>query len=245
MSQTTVEASRPFGDFKQLVEVPGASELIVSFAESSHLSAADDVWVSETGEKVGARLFNNLRGAAAPRASASDDVASRVNLGDIVVRGPDWTADDHGDADGGAGGKGVVVAITEYMGVRNRGVSIAWQSGITNLYRWGFEGRFDVKVFQSAALGGAVPGTDSTSGLVVSGDRVFISAQVGAWGLGVCELYRFLAQIMPRLACSRMHPVPARALNLPRCHPSRSCRPHPLLLQMCARPLQLRPGRML
>ena len=112
----TAEASRPFGDFnfKQLVEVLLSSlcrlqnrrtcrfRMMCGFLRLARKSAR----------------ACSITCAAAPRVSAYDDVASRhganlSNLGNIAVRGPDWTADDHGDADGGAGD---VVAITAYMG---------------------------------------------------------------------------------------------------------------------------------
>ena len=173
MLQTTVEGSRPFASFTETVQIPGASELTVNFDETTLLTTADDVWVSEDGSKANARVFNNLRGSAGGRSGAGDDSLPKVSLGDVVVRGPDWTADEHGDADGGAGGKGTVVAVTEYMTVHNRGVSVAWQTGITNLYRWGHEGRFDVKVFQSSSSGAS---GSSDGGVVVQGEKVVIGA---------------------------------------------------------------------
>jgi len=60
------------------------------------------------------------------------------------------------------------------LGVRERGVSVAWQTGVTNLYRWGHEGRFDVKVLRAAAADSA------GSGVTVQGHSLVIAAQTTA-----------------------------------------------------------------
>ncbi len=105
---------------------------------------------------------------AAAGSSETDPSFPRVAVGDIVVRGPDWDAEDHGSTDGGPGGKGTVITVTEYLSSRNRGVHVQWAaSGVTNLYRWGYEGKFDVKVFSSPS--GEQQTAEKASGFTVSG----------------------------------------------------------------------------
>ena len=77
--------------------------------------------------------------------------------------------------DGGAGCKGVVITVTEYLHARNRGVHVTWNSsGVTNLYRWGHDGRFDVKVLSSRV--GEQQQQDERSGYTVSGPSLVLCA---------------------------------------------------------------------
>jgi hypothetical protein len=124
-------------------------------------------------------LLRGPRGPCAPAAatgsSESDPSFPRVAVGDVVVRGPDWEAEDHGNTDGGPGGKGTVITVTEYLASRNRGVHVQWAaSGVTNLYRWGYEGKFDVKVFSSPS--GDQKTAEKASGFTVSGSRIVLAA---------------------------------------------------------------------
>jgi hypothetical protein len=70
--------------------------------------------------------------------------SSAINVGDRVVRGPSW---DWGDVDGGAGGYGDVREIKAWKGKPNAGILVMWRdSNFQGLYRWDYEGCFDLKV---------------------------------------------------------------------------------------------------
>ena len=73
-----------------------------------------------------------------------------------VVRGPDWR---WGDQDGGVGGVGTVAEVTggEVSSgdstVAGKAVVVQWDTGNRCNYRCGLEGKYDLKVFDSAPTG--------------------------------------------------------------------------------------------
>ena len=78
-----------------------------------------------------------------------------VQVGLRVVRGPDWEC---GDQDGGEGHVGTVVEVkeegtSEEQGVPLRSVSVQWDCGGRGCYRCGQEGKYDLRVLDSAPTG--------------------------------------------------------------------------------------------
>ena len=69
-----------------------------------------------------------------------------VDVGLRVVRGPDWP---WGDQDGGEGHVGTVVEV----GQDGRSVVVQWDCGNRCRYRCGEEGKYDLRVFDSAPTG--------------------------------------------------------------------------------------------
>ena len=70
-------------------------------------------------------------------------MTARVGL--RVLRGPDWTS---GEADGGEGHLGTVVALLEGNKAR-----VVWDNGQQGSYRCGDGGKFDLRVFDTAPVG--------------------------------------------------------------------------------------------
>ena len=64
-----------------------------------------------------------------------------------VVRGPNWS---WGDQDGGEGHVGTVVEVGQSGGSV---VVVQWDCGNRNRYRCGKEGKYDLKIFDSAPTG--------------------------------------------------------------------------------------------
>ena len=69
-----------------------------------------------------------------------------ASLGVRVVRGPDWCWEDQ---DGGEGCVGTVVEV----GDEGRSVLVQWDCGIRSWYRSGEEGKFDLRVLDTAPTG--------------------------------------------------------------------------------------------
>ena len=68
-----------------------------------------------------------------------------ARVGMRVLRGPDWAG---GDADGGEGHLGTVVALLDGHKAR-----VLWDSGQEFIYRAGADGKFDLRVFDTAPVG--------------------------------------------------------------------------------------------
>jgi len=90
-----------------------------------------------------------------------------------VERGPDWKWDNQ---DGGPGKKGRVT-----RGVVDGWVKIKWDAGGENSYRYGNDGKYDIKVSSSSSpsspSGSATVGTSplsASAGGIVNGSRVMI-----------------------------------------------------------------------
>ena len=68
-----------------------------------------------------------------------------------VVRGPDW---EWGDQDGGEGHVGTVVEVGEpSVSDGGRAVVVQWDCGERCKYRCGLEGKYDLRVLDSAPTG--------------------------------------------------------------------------------------------
>ena len=72
-----------------------------------------------------------------------------------VVRGPNWS---WGDQDGGEGHVGTVVEVGQGGG----SVVVQWDCGNRQRYRCGEEGKYDLRVFDSAPTGKWCSCIDST-----------------------------------------------------------------------------------
>ena len=73
-----------------------------------------------------------------------------VELGLRVVRGPDW---EWREQDGGEGHVGTVVEVGEKSGSTGRAVVVQWDCGERSKYRCGVEGKYDLRVLDSAPTG--------------------------------------------------------------------------------------------
>ena len=65
-----------------------------------------------------------------------------LSIGTYVSRGPDW---QWGMQDGGPGGVGVVISEVG----SDKWVDVRWADGSTNNYRWGKDGKYDLKIESS------------------------------------------------------------------------------------------------
>ena len=87
-----------------------------------------------------------------PRLSAPINMAVKVGL--RVVRGPDW---ERGNEDGGEGYVGTVVAGARVDGTndaRHDVATVQWDvGGERHVYRCGDQGKFDLRVIDSAPAG--------------------------------------------------------------------------------------------
>lgn len=112
----------------------------------THTGLTGQTWAPCVGFYSSGRQVSIMRveelGTAPVRIGKAD---VGIGVGDRVVRGPDW---EHEDQDGGPGSFGTVVELTTFRGKARRGVSVKWtETGATYLYRWGYDGAFDVRVF--------------------------------------------------------------------------------------------------
>ena len=62
-----------------------------------------------------------------------------LHVGDRVVRGPDWQWGAQGNNE-----EGIVVHIKDWKGIPNCGVSVQWDNGDKNMYRYGADNCYDV-----------------------------------------------------------------------------------------------------
>ena len=68
-----------------------------------------------------------------------------------VVRGPDWK---YGDQDGGEGHVGTVTEVEEPTNDQGeRSVVVQWDCGERSSYRCGQDGKYDLRVLDSAPTG--------------------------------------------------------------------------------------------
>ena len=61
-----------------------------------------------------------------------------LHVGDRVVRGPDWQWGAQGNNE-----EGIVVHIKDWKGIPNCGVSVQWDNGDKNMYRYGADNCYD------------------------------------------------------------------------------------------------------
>ena len=86
-----------------------------------------------------------------PSVNNFNAVKMEVQVALRVVRGPDW---EWGDQDGGEGHVGTVVEVGEpSVSDGGRAVVVQWDCGERRKYRCGLEGKFDLRVLDSAPAG--------------------------------------------------------------------------------------------
>ncbi|XP_013395700.1 uncharacterized protein LOC106162822 [Lingula anatina] len=104
---------------------------------------AYDVWICEEAKKM--------------------DEGKLIDVGVRVKRGPDWR---YGDQDGGNGTIGVVYKVEE-----NGKVKVRWPKGKNCIYRFGYDGKFDLTIVEDEGAGGTASGgapqMDEDSGMIV------------------------------------------------------------------------------
>jgi hypothetical protein len=145
----TIESSHPFNgeDIEREVKIDGASALEVHFDHQCHMGMNDDIRVIEPSGHI--HTISSLVGG-----SVDPDSIDRtsIQVGDRVVRGPSWC---WGDTDGGAGSFGVVEEIRPWKGKSDAGILTRWvTSNQTELYRWNYEGNYDLHVVERAVKSG-------------------------------------------------------------------------------------------
>ena len=69
-----------------------------------------------------------------------------MSVGSRVVRGPDWAG---GNQDSGEGGLGTVISEN----VDNGKVKVIWDTGLDGHYRAGYDGRFELRIYDNAPTG--------------------------------------------------------------------------------------------
>ena len=105
------------------------------------------MWLARLGRYfsgVGASLWEFPAGVLTVHASISTSMELCVGL--RIVRGPNWL---WGDQDGGEGHVGTVVEVGQGGG----SVVVQWDCGNRCRYRCGEEGKYDLRVFDSAPTG--------------------------------------------------------------------------------------------
>lgn len=72
-------------------------------------------------------------------------------VGVRVVRGPDWRWKDQ---DGGEGHVGTVIDIgLPHRTIPERTVLVQWDNGVKTNYRTGYQGAYDLRVYDNAQVG--------------------------------------------------------------------------------------------
>ena len=79
-----------------------------------------------------------------------------IAVGVRVVRGPDWSWEDQDGGEGNVGTVGKVKELTADAKVSvlcGTTVIVCWDVGALGNYRCGFDGKFDVRVYDNAQTG--------------------------------------------------------------------------------------------
>ncbi|CAM9310758.1 unnamed protein product [Chrysoparadoxa australica] len=163
----TVESAHPLGDQKNLHisrSFPGATALEVCFDPQTSMAPKDSITI--TDKWGGKRVLVGLEGGTDP---VLGDQGLGIAVGDRVVRGKDW---DWGEQDGGPGSFGDVVEIKAWKGKPSAGVKVRWRDlDFCGLYRWDFEGRWDIKVVGES--------DKSTKPVLLRGDTLELTVEPG------------------------------------------------------------------
>jgi hypothetical protein len=143
---------------REHVDITGAVALEIRFDKRTKLQTSDELrffYASESGTSpennggpslVLSGANGELNEKDAPHLFAGEGVKQpnlSLSVGDLVVRSPDW---EYSDEDGGAGSLGIVQEITAWGPHNGKGLRVRWQqNGFESLYRYGFNGRYDVQ----------------------------------------------------------------------------------------------------
>jgi len=144
-SQIIVETAHPYNGeaIDREINIPGAESLTVRFDSATKMGPRDVISIQ--GSLIrGERQRFEYTGLSSGSVLSNSDEVNVISVSDKVVRGPTW---DWGDQDGGAGSFGEVIEVTTWKGKPNAGVSVRWKdTDFVGLYRWDFEGFFDLLV---------------------------------------------------------------------------------------------------
>ena len=148
--------------------IPGAVALEVRVDGVTRMGPRDTIRVAEAdaeGAVAGAAV--ELRGMD----RGSDPQGAELYglcVGDLVVRGPGWC---WGSEDGGpgAGAVGEVIELRAWKGRPATGARVHWRNGRVGLYRWAYDGVFDVAYLK--------PGERSTRPIRVRGERLHLAVE--------------------------------------------------------------------
>lgn len=160
---------------EHVVSIPGAESISVIF-DYTKLGKSDTVLLRDVNGQVVHELYGlDVKGIKRDnlawlishvsqfelRVNDDDDddgvnndrKVTVIEVGDTVVRGPDWSQEMYGDRDGGCGNRGTVTKITAWNGGKeNSAIGVQWHNHNaaadedTTLYRWDVDGAFDVAV---------------------------------------------------------------------------------------------------
>lgn len=128
------------------IHIEGAQKLIVHIDSQTKMNEDDELVFKSTNSSGGDATSVSVKGAEGGTQSELLDVT--VCPGDRVVRGPSWT---WGDQDEGVGNIGTVTNVLAWKGVPGTAVEVVWdsqskflKSNFVGMYRWGFEGNYDL-----------------------------------------------------------------------------------------------------
>lgn len=74
--------------------------------------------------------------------------SKNIAIGDRVVRSANWK---YGNEDGGLGSVGTITKIQEWKGKSANGLSVRWENGYENLYRYNYDGVSDVELLRETS----------------------------------------------------------------------------------------------
>ncbi|RLN02302.1 hypothetical protein BBJ28_00003986 [Nothophytophthora sp. Chile5] len=147
------------------IDINGAVALEIRFDKRTKLQKndalrffyANDTETTAGNDESPRVVFSGLNGEldekTSPQLFATEtakQIGGSLSVGDKVVRSLDW---EYNDEDGGAGSVGIVEEITAWGQHGGKGVRVRWPaSEAENVYRYGFNGRFDVQNLQQTRL---------------------------------------------------------------------------------------------
>ena len=136
----------------------GAKKVAVTFLEDCRMPPRSVIVIRGANGRSERRL-RELDQATEDGFNALANQGICVN--DMVDVGPDWKwGNTHS-------GYGTVTSIVKWKGEERKGVNVKWTNGGSGLYRWGYDGNFDLRIVGV--------GDRSTKGIVIEGDEVEIS----------------------------------------------------------------------
>jgi len=181
----------------------GLSQSAIKFAGT--VPSSDDPLYNE----VGSNKVPYLKQDVLQEEDDLEGVASRFQVGTVVVRGPDWK---WGDQDGVPPGKGVVVSELS----SNGWLQVKWEgSGSVNIYRMSKDGKFDLALAPDstaeegkdtpvdAELTGGMnipyPAQDMATGIILQSSMCLLRSMVVAFSVHAHHLPGHTSSILSNL----------------------------------------------
>ncbi|GMF49964.1 unnamed protein product [Phytophthora fragariaefolia] len=138
---------------RENIDINGAVALEIRFDERTKLQKSDQLRFFGVGDES-PTVFTGINGeidkSGNPHLFAPENAkhySYSLAIGDLVIRSPDW---EYSDEDGGAGSVGIVQEFTTWGSHAGKGLRVRWQeNGFENVYRYGFNGRYDVQNVES------------------------------------------------------------------------------------------------